>query len=235
VANVALEFIPPDEPDVAKLHVYESNAPDGSFAEIDTTTAIGTYPNYITRFTTTHASVVDDWFAIAWENEAGNLGDISAPMQGGSTSLVSEIVNRVMLRAPSLNATIVGQEAEAAVCEFYGVADPYSVDPATIPPNQISGLTLMTMARVYIYEAATLSVGAANKWTAGIVAMDSSVTSKSTTPWENIEKMLELANRELGRSYSIVLLLSEISLAHDRRMLKGEDLTRSTVEMYALP
>jgi len=237
--SVALEFIPPDEPDLLALHVYESPAPDGNFIEIDVTQAIGSFPNWITRYTTDNATVVTDWFAIAWENQANALGDLSAPMQGGTTSLVSEIVNRVMLRDPTLNPIIVGQEAETAISEYYNVTDPYSIDLATVTPRQMSGLTYYTMARCYIIRVSTMaSTGAANKWTTGLVSMDSSVTAKSATaPWDNIENLMKLANIELGRNYSVILLAEEIGVAGGYKIsrtklttsLMGIDLTRGAV------
>jgi len=243
--SVTLEFIPPDEPDLLALHVYESDASDGTFLEIDVTQAIGVYPHYITRFTTTHATAISDWFAIAWENTANVTGELSAPMQGGSTTLVSEIVNRVMLRDPTLNPIIVGQEAEVAVCEYYGVNDPYSINPDDVPPKIMSGLTYYTMARCYIVTATTSitrTAGSANKWVAGIVSMDTGATASASMQkgmWDAIDNLLKAANLELGWNQDRILLIKEISadsyMLSGRTFLKGVDLSRSTVEIYALP
>src|SRR5215831_20111161 len=133
--SVSLEFIPPDEPDLKALHVYESPTSTGTFNSIDSTASIGAYPNWITRYTTALATAITDWFAIAWENTAGVVGELSAPLQGGSTTLVSELVNRVLLRDPTLNHIIVGQEAETAIAEYYNVSNPYSIDMSTVTPR----------------------------------------------------------------------------------------------------
>jgi hypothetical protein len=245
MASVTLEFIPPDEPDLALLHVYESTAADSTFAEIDSAAA-GTYPNYITRYTTTLASSADDWFAIAWENTAGTIGGMSQPLQGGSTTVVSEIVNRVLLRDPSLNPIIVGQEAEVAVCEYYGVNDPYSISMDQVTPQVLSGLTYYTMARCYIVTATTqitTTATSAGKWTAGIVSMDAGGSSSSTKTsgiWDAIDRLLKAANLELGWNQDRILLMKQISaggyaVGCGNTYLKGVDLTRSTVEIYALP
>jgi len=229
--SVALEFIPPDEPDLKALHVYESATKTGTFVEIDNTQVIGAYPKWISRYTTANATSIYDWFAIAWQNQAGVLGALSAPMQGGSTTLVSEIVNRVMIRDPNLNQIIVGQEAEAAISEYYGVTDPYTVALSTVPPNVMSGLTLFTMARCYIVQAAVgTSTGTAHKWTAGIVSLDSSASS-GMSPWDSVQKLLEMANKELGRNYDLVLLLKEIEVAGGYKELVSIDLSRAIYEL----
>jgi hypothetical protein len=166
------------------------------------------------------------------------VGDLSASLQGGSTTLVSEIVNRVMIRDPNLNPIIVGQEAEAAISEYFGVLDPYTVDLTTVSPAVMSGLTYFTMARSYIaHVAVSTAAGAANKWTAGIVSMDTSQTvSSKAGPWESIEKLMELANKELGRNYSVVLLMKEISVTGLRQArLYGVDLSRSEMDIAVLP
>lgn len=222
--SVTLEFIPPDEPDLKALHIYEAPAVDGTYVSIDETESIGTYPNWITRYTTDQAGVLDHWFAIAWENTAGVEGELSAPMQGGSTSLVSEISNRVLLRDPTLNKIIVGQEAESAISIYYNTSDPYSIPVDSVSPLVMSGLTYLTMARCYIVRVSTqASSGAANKWTTGLVSMDTSVSSASVAaPWDNIENLMKLANIELGRNYSVILLAEEIGVAGGYKISKGK-------------
>ena len=221
--SVTLEFIPSDEPDLKALHVYESSAVDGTFMHIDETESIGTYPNWITRYTTDKATQLDYWFAISWENTAGVEGELSAPMQGGSTSLVSELVNRVLLRDPTLNKIIVGQEAEMAISIYFNTTDPYSIPTDSVTPLELSGLTYLTMARCYIIKVATMtSAGAANKWTTGLVSMDTSITSKSAqAPWDNIENLMKLANIQLGRNYSVILQAKEIAVAGGYKISTG--------------
>jgi hypothetical protein len=168
---------------------------------------------------------------------------MSAPMQGGSTSLVSEIVNRIMLRDPYLNPTVVGQEAEVAVSEYFS-ADPYSIDPDTISLKILSGLTYYTMARCYVIQATyavTSTAGHGSKWVAGIVQLDQSQASsvKNTAGiWDAIDRLLKLANVELQWNVDVVLLMQEnppgsgLTLTN---VLKGVDLSRATIEIYAVP
>src|SRR5437588_11315146 len=127
MASIPLTFIPPTEPDITTLHIWESDAPDGDFYEIDST-PVGTYPDYIDRYVTTRANSVLDWFAIQWEDSEGALSALSAPIKGGTTTLIGEIIERVKLRAPNLNETIIVQEAEATVSYVFRVDDPYTVD-----------------------------------------------------------------------------------------------------------
>lgn len=229
--SVALEFIPPDEPDLLALHVYESSAMDGPFVEIDVTQAIGAYPNYVTRYTTQSALAITDWFAIAWENTANVVGELSASMQGGTSTLVSEIVNRVMLRDPMLNPIIVGQEAEIAVAEFFGTTDPLSIDPDAASPQVMGGLTYYTMARSYTSSAVSSSTTEGGKWVAGLVSLDTSSASSKSSVWDNIENLLRIANRELGKSYSLKLLLAEIEVAGGYRQIVAADLSRTIIEV----
>lgn len=228
--SVALEFIPPDEPDLFALHVYESPDMAGPFSEIDVTQAVGTYPNYITRYTTQAATAITDWFAIAWENTANVVGELSASMQGGTSTLVSEIVNRVMLRDSTLNPIIVGQEAEIAVAEYFSTNDPLSISPDQASPQVMGGLTYYTMARSYISSAVSSSTTTGGKWVAGLVSLDTSSSSKSSV-WDNIENLLRAANRELGKSYSLKLLLAEIEVAGGYKQIVAADLSRMIIEV----
>lgn len=236
--SVALEFIPPDEPDLLALHVYESPTSTGTFVEIDSTQTIGAYPNWITRYTTALATSIYDWFAIAWENTANVTGDLSAPLQGGSTTLVSEVVNRVLLRDPSLNHIIVGQEAETAISEYFNVADPYTIDLVTVTPREMSGLTYFTMARSYISRIVTTAVSGSNKWTSGLVSMDAG-TGATKAAWDDIDRLLKAAGIELNRNYSVILLAEEIGVAGGYKIstgslttkILGVDLSRSIAMM----
>lgn len=82
--DVTLRFIPPDETDLAALCIFESATGDAPFIQIDRTIDIGAYPDWINQFTTTNATDKNDWFSIAWEDSSGNVGDLSAPVQGGT-------------------------------------------------------------------------------------------------------------------------------------------------------
>jgi hypothetical protein len=226
VAKLTLNFLPPLEPNIVKLHVYESPTQAGSFAEIEFSTDVGVYPNYISRYTVQNANSATDWFAIAWEDSDGIVSDLSEPIQGGTTTLVQILIDRLMLRDASLNENIAAQEAEAAIAEYYNVIDPLTVDPA-ISPRILSGLTFMALARAYIARMVTASQ--ANKWSAGIVSMDVSTATK--TSWDNIDRLIEMANKELGRNYSTILLLKEVEVASGMLQLKSVDVSRSIIEV----
>jgi hypothetical protein len=230
MASVPLDFLPPTASDIVALLIYEGPAVEGPFQQIERVTAVGTYPNYITRYTTDAAANASNWFAIAWENADGLITPLSASLQGGSTTLVQTLIDRVLLRDPSLNEVIVAQEAEAAISEFFMVDDPYTVDPK-VAPRILSGLTYFTMARAYVAKASTTAATAGGKWVAGLVSLDTSSSSKTTNVWDNIEALLRIANRELGRSYSVILLLEEIEVAGRYKQLVAADLSRNIIEV----
>src|SRR5262245_28257796 len=102
MATVRLDFTPPGIPDVTKLHIEEAPASGGPFVEIEQV-ASGTYPNYISYYVTQNASSATYWFRIRWETSQGAFTPYSGALQGGTKTLVQEIVDRVMLRNPSLN------------------------------------------------------------------------------------------------------------------------------------
>jgi hypothetical protein len=168
MAIVPLDFQPPEEPNIVSLHIYESAAQEGPFIQIEEVTDIGTYPSYITRYTTSLATNATNWFGIAWEDDVGAIGPMSNPVQGGTETLVNIIVNRVMLRDPSANEIIATQEAEAVISAALDVEDPYSVDPTTLTPVQIRGLTNLTLARSYMTQIVNTS--STVEYTAGLVS-----------------------------------------------------------------
>lgn len=226
MATVTLDFIPPSDPDIVALRIYESIAQDGPYGQIERVTAVGVTPDYITRYVTTVAVNGADWFAIAWENSAGQISELSAGVKGGTSTLVGIIVQRMLLRDPSLDEAIAAQEAEAAISDYYGVVDTTTIDSTTVSPKILSGLTNLALARSYITKQITSSQ--ANKWSAGIVSMDQS--SSTTKSAETVKALIELANHDLGRGYSVVLLMKEISIAGGYGRLVGVDLTRTTVD-----
>lgn len=227
MAAVHLEFQPPDTDDIATLHVEEAPAATGTFAEVQTFPA-GTFPNYIHEVDVTAATSATDWFRIRWETTAGGFTEYSNPIQGGTTTIVAKVTDRVLLRDPTVNAIIAGQEAEAAVAEYFNVDDPYSIDVAKATPKVLSGLTLLALARSYTLRLITSS-GHANKWTAGLISMDTGTTTSQS--WDSVDRMIELANRELGRNYSRVLLMKEIEVAGGLRQLKSLDVSRALIEI----
>lgn len=228
MAAVHLEFIPPYEEGMETLHIEEAPDSTGPFTEVQTFPA-GTYPEYISHVDVTNATNVLDWFRIRWEDTNGNFTPPSAPIKGGTTTLVAQVMDRVILRDPSVNPVIAGQEAEATISEYFGVDDPYSVDPAEGNPRVLSGLTLLALARSYVLRL-TQSSTTGQKWTAGLVSMDAG-SSQATQSWVAVDRMIDLANKELGRGYSRVMLMKEITVAGGLSQLKSVDVSRAIIEL----
>lgn len=228
MAAVHLEFLPPGDDNVASLHVEESASQGGSYTEVQSFPA-GTYPNYIREADVTNATSASDWFRIRWEDTNGNFTPYSDPILGGTITIVGQVMDRVILRDPSVNPLIAGQEAEAAVAQYFGVDDPYAINPAEGTPRTLSGLTLLTLARVYMAQMIQRMASTGQKWAAGLVSMDSGTASTQT--FAAIDKMIELANNELGRNFSRVLLMEEISVAGGLRQLKSFDVSRALIEL----
>jgi hypothetical protein len=213
MASVRLDFIPPDTPGITKLHIYESPTLNGVFNEIETVTSVGSYPTYITYHTTKLANDIADWFAIQWEDADGALSGLSQPIQGGTTTLVQQIVSRVMLRDPFADENIAAQEAEAVIEDVFITTDAYLVDPSIVTAKQKSGITFLTLARVYLSSIITsLSSGSLQSYTAGLVSQSAGSQSQTqnSTGLQNIQQLIEWANRDLGISYSVLLLMKEI-------------------------
>src|SRR3954447_21503524 len=99
MATVTLDFKPPTDPDIVTLHVQEAPTSAGVFTSLATHPA-GTYPDYISEITITDAVSATDWFRIAWENASGGLTPYSEAMPGGTTTYLSKLIDRVMLRMP---------------------------------------------------------------------------------------------------------------------------------------
>lgn len=228
--SVRIDFAPPQDDDIVALRVHEAAAVGGPYSQIERTTAIGTPPNYISRYTTDLAASKTDWFAIQWEYGSGVLGPMSSGVQGGSQSLVAQVVSRVMLRDPTVNENIAIQESESAVSSYFSTADPYSVDPSEASPTVKSGLTLLALALSQLYIVAT-STGSVQKFTAGLVAMDKGSSSTSQRKVADIEALIKLANKMLGLNYSVIAQLEEIEVAGGYTQLVAVDLTRAIIEV----
>lgn len=224
---VELKFLPPVDEGMVSLEVEEASSPTGPFTLIQEFPA-GTYPTYIDRALVTNALNPLDWFRIRWLDGSGNSTPYSAPILGGTTTIVAKVMDRVILRDPSVNEIVAGQEAEAAVAEYFSVDDPYSVDPARATPRILSGLTMFALARALTLRLIQTTV-TGQKWTAGLVSMDAG--SMSTQSWSAIDKLIELANKELGRNYSRVLLMNEITTGGGYRQLKSFDVSRALIEL----
>ena len=224
-AVVYLKFIPPAEPGWDQIHIFESPVKEGPYTEIYA--AASGDPNYIDTITITNATAADYWFAVQWSNAAGARTDLSAGVQGGTETLVGILVQRILLRDPSINENIAAQEAEAAISYFYGVDDPSVVDPATVNPKILQGLTLLALAWSYVFTTATS--GNVQKFTAGLVSIDQG--SSSTTKTANTDSLLKLANTLLGRNFSAIMALKEIKVAGNYTQLVTADLSRTMIEI----
>jgi hypothetical protein len=224
VATVRLDFIPPASPDIVELRIYESPTKDGIFEEIEVVTAVGEYPNYISTYTTTAATAIDYWFSIDWyDNKGGHLGQ-SDPIQGNVQLLLGEIVGRALTRDPTINENVVYDEAQAVLEGF--LPQGTDVEDASIEManyRERSGLTLLTMARCYVFE---ISEGE-EEYTVGLVSQK----VKNSRSMDLIEGLLRRAEAELGISYSAILQMTEIEVAGGRELEGTVDLTRLLIEL----
>ena len=207
MASVTLDFVPPIDPDIVALRIYEAVAAEGPFNEIERTTSVGTAPNYITRYTTTQATDVQNWFTIAWENADAVISPMSQPIQGGTESLVSEVAQRVMQRDPSISEAIAVQEAEATVEMIVG-GDPYATD-VELTYNQLAGATYLTLARIYMFTSATTQTSTED-YTAGIVSEKSGSSSSTGGGRNAIADLLRMASASLGLGGSRVAQMAEL-------------------------
>lgn len=204
MADVTFDLVPPDDPDLVALRIYEAASSDGPFSQIERTTAVGIYPYYIGSYTTSAALSADDWFYVAWENSVGDVGYESSPIKGGTFPLVDQVVERVLQRDPSLDEAIVRQEAEAAVQVVYGLVDPYSIAQAA-SYKQLNGLVYLTMACCYVFEQTTNNESV----TIGLVSL-----KENTTSAKNIDALIDMANDALGISTSRVLQMVDVCKRH---------------------
>lgn len=226
MASVPLKFIPPDEPGWTTLHILESPTQLGTYTEIESVPS-GT-PNYIDSYTTDQATAVDNWFAIFWTDAKGAKTETSAGVQGGTETLVGVLVQRMLLRDPTINENIAAQEAEAAISSYFVVDDPSTIDASTVNPKILQGLTLLAMAWGYTVTQATS--GTVQKFTAGLVSLDTGSTATKTTA--NIDQLLKLANNLLGRNFSMIMRLKEITVAGvTTSLISTVDLSRTMIEI----
>lgn len=224
MASVFLDFVAPNDiPDLTSLHIYEGATPDGIFAEIEEVVAIGVQPNYISSYTTTYATNENGWFTIRWENSKGALTPYSDAVQGGTRSVVSEIVSRILLRDATISEQVAAEEAEAVVEQIYGLVNP---DPSTVTRRRMSGMTLLAMARIQLGSLAVTSSG--SQWTAGLVSMKSDNTSKNL---DNVKGLLIEASRMLGISMSVVAQMIPLEIAGGLSEIVSADISRLQIEV----
>lgn len=225
MASAPLSFLPPTDEDIVALRIHEAPTVDGPFVQIERTTAVGTYPNYIDHYTTALAASASNWFSIQWEDSKGALSDLSVAVKGGTETLVHRVTSRVLLRDGTLNEVVVSQEAEAVIQDYFGL-DPYSIDPTTVSYSILSGLVMLTMARSYLMVL--YASGSGMKFTAGLISLDT--TSAAKRSLDDIQKYINAANTALGRTYSAVLLMKEIEVGGGLKQLVDVDVSRLIVE-----
>jgi len=221
---VRLDFVPPADPDLVELRIYEADEKAGTYSLIENVTAIGEYPSYISTYTTAQATAKDQWFAIDWyDSKGGNYG-MSEGIQGGFQTLLGEIVQRVMIRDPSINENIVYDEAEAVLEGFLPVnTDIQNVPVEEATARQKSGLTLLTQARCYLFD---LSEGK-TKYTVGLVSQETG-DSRSL---QSVKEMLRMAESMMGLSYSTILQMATLEIGNGNGQVIGVDRTRLLIEL----
>lgn len=201
MAAVALNFVPPDVPDLVELVILESDSEAGVYNVIETVTEIGDYPNYLTRYTTTNATSLNAWFKIKWRDSKGAETPESMGIQGGSSTTVGEIVDRVLNRKPTADEQTVQQTAEAVI-ETYFKTDPYSVEWVDLTYSQREGLTLLTLA--FSIETQNAEAGSEYKWVAGLVSYEQNSSGS------DVAALYKLAYKWLGLSPSRIAQMAEI-------------------------
>jgi hypothetical protein len=189
---VPLAFLPPSDPDIVTLLIFEGTSLTGSFTQIDSTSNIGAYPNYINRYVTQNAISPDDFFAIQWVDSEGATSEMSAPIQGGTVTLVGDIVQRVLARDSSLNELVVVSEAEDVISFCYNVTDPYSIDYTTVNRLWLNSLAILTLCGV-LYVQAVINSAIGSSYSAGII--NQSVGS----PGDQLQGIERLQRKTLAR------------------------------------
>jgi len=228
MASVFLNFTPPDREDLTKLRIFEATDAAGPWNEIEVVTDIGSYPNYISSYTTNLATSAVNWFSIQWEDAKGAQTDQSNAIQGGTETLVGEIVDRVLVRDNTLDEQVVLAETEALL-ERYFRQDPYTVDPASVGYATKNSLAKMVQAKS-MYSKVISSSSSSDSWTAGLVSMKAS-SGSATQTLEIIDNLMAEAARELGVGVSIVAQMMEIPIAGGMSRIVSADISRLLIEV----
>lgn len=201
MASVRLDFVPPMDDNIVEMKIYESTVPEGPFTEIE---SVAMSLPYISEYTTDQAAASNNWFNIEFIDDKGAVSSRSQAIQGGTSTLVGEIKDRVMQRNPSMSETTVVQVAEAVIEKYFN-ADPYSIDPNTVSYAVKEGLTLLTLA--YGTQVSSSS-GTTESYTAGLVSQKSEASSAESESGA----ILALAWKWLGISQSRIAQMAEIPM-----------------------
>ena len=203
MASVPLKFNPPEEEGLVALLIEEGPSDVGPFVQIEEVLNVGTYPDYIAEYTTDDAVSAVNWFRIRWRDDKGAHTPYTSPMQGGTTTLVAKVKDRVKQRDPSLVDAVVYQEVEAIVAEYFGVEDPY--DPTlTASYKVLNGLTYLALARSYIFRL--IQAGDLESAQLGLVKFTNSKGQGTV----DIDALIDLANVNLGINTSRILQMEDI-------------------------
>ena len=207
--SVKLRFTAPDTEDLKYLKIYEEASPTGVWDTVIETVDLdaldAAYPEYISEYETNMALSATDWFAIQWIGRKGAVGGLSNPMQGGTSSLVGEIVELVGQRDSNLDAQVVRQETEFAIETYFG-QDPYT---ATTDSYRIRvGLARLVQARTMLSDLAK-GGGSNSGWTAGLVSMKSGTTGNEKL----VRWLLEQAAIGLGMNYARIAQMATMVIA----------------------
>jgi hypothetical protein len=223
--DVILRFLPPEGPDIGALVVFEAPGVDGPFTQIDRTTAVGTFPYWITYYITRNATTDTDWFSIAWEDTSGAVGEMSDAVPGHTETLVSKLLSRVILRDPTLDENVVVQVVEYVVADVMKTNDPYDVS-LTTTYAQMEGMTLLALARIK-YQTV---LDGGESYTAGLVS-EKQTSFDPVKIMKSVEMLIREANRVLGRRFSVVaqMVVPEINRGLSRVVMA--DISRLQIDV----
>lgn len=221
--SVRLDFIPPNNPNLNRLRIFEGPEADGPFDMIEEVSAIGAYPNYISTYTTTQAEDILDWFAIRWVQTNGTELPLSASIHGETTTVIGEIINRVQLRYPGADPTLIAQEAEVVLELVFGTTDP---DPDLITATQMSAIVQLTTARVMAWGM--ISSSASASYTAGLVQQKTD-TSTAVQSRADLKDLAQQALAQLGVAHSVIAQMDDPKVSNG--VIASVDITRLLLEI----
>ncbi len=226
--SVYLDFTPPDREDLTKLHIFEGSSAVGPWSLVETVSPVGDYPNYISSYTTALATNKLNFFTIQWEDAKGAKTEISNAIQGGTLTLIGEIVERVLVRDNTLDEQVVLAETEALLERYFGV-DPYTIENSDVGYATKNSLAKIVQAKS-MYSALMTGSTVGDSWTAGLVSMKSS-SSTSGNALAIIDHLLKEAARELGLGVSIVAHMANLEIAGGFSQIVSADISRLQIEV----
>jgi hypothetical protein len=226
MATVILDFLPPEDKDIVSLLVQEADTGEGPFTNLASHPA-GVYPDYISKVTITDASSAENWFRIAWLNSSGGTTPWSEAVPGNTTTYLSKLVDRVMLRMPDGDENIIAQESEAVIEEVLRV-DPYASADANVKYKTWNGMALLVMARVQL-TAYAAQASTSESFTAGLVSMRSDSANKIDL--KSIRDLIDEAGRLLGFSSARVVQMIVPPIACGFSEIVMADISRLQIDV----